>query len=296
MNRDLVRDHMFKISDIDGVLARKVSAAFHRLYANISDYSRSQDLVPSNRTALAKRRELALLSPPVFEPFFGPCEAVHPSLESCLSVPSDRFFSVFRWMLPIYGALHFIPMLLFKRKTVMKDPANMLLRAAWGTARSSAFLGVFVVIYQCQSTSSFAFATAHVHIYAAFFCFKHSAWTYLMALRSPSSRSVLANIVRLIPKPLIDFLISKPSFFLGGLLCGLSLFVEEKRRRAELAMYVLPKSLESAWVMARGKGLVFRTGQYGDVLVGIIMGRPESSLILCLAYGHRNGYGDGEYS
>jgi len=51
------------------------------------------------------------------------------------------------------------------------------------------------------------------------------------------------------------------------MLAGLSLFVEEKRRRAELAMYVLPKGLESAWVMARGKGLVFKTGQWGDILL-----------------------------
>ena len=43
--------------------------------------------------------------------------------------------------------------------------------------------------------------------------------------------------------------------------------MEEKRRRGELAMYVLPKGLESAWIMARGKGLVFRTGQYGEALV-----------------------------
>lgn len=38
-----------------------------------------------------------------------------------------------------------------------------------------------------------------------------------------------------------------------GLLSGLALFVEERRRRAELAMYVLPKALESAWIVARGK-------------------------------------------
>lgn len=76
---------------------------------------------------------------------------------------------------------------------------------------------------------------------------------------------------------MVDFLVSKPSFWLGGLLTGLSLFVEEKRRRAELAMYVLPKGLESAWVMARGKGLVFGTGQYGDVLVSAARRVPRSS-------------------
>jgi hypothetical protein len=36
----------------------------------------------------------------------------------------------------------------------------------------------------------------------------------------------------------------------------LSLFVEEGRRRGELAMYVLPKGLESVWKVATGKGLV----------------------------------------
>ena len=57
------------------------------------------------------------------------------------------------------------------------------------------------------------------------------------------------------------------SFWVLGLASGLSLFVEEKRRRGELAMYVLPKGLESIWLTARGKGLVFRTGKWGDVIL-----------------------------
>lgn len=101
----------------------------------------------------------------------------------------------------------------------------------------------------------------------AFFCFKHNLWLRLMALRSATSRDALAKLVKLLPQHMIDFLLSKPSFYLGGMLCGLSLFVEEARRRPELAMYVLPKGLESLWVMARGKGLVFKTGRWGEVLV-----------------------------
>jgi hypothetical protein len=62
--------------------------------------------------------------------------------------PIDRFFAVFRWTLPIYGALHIVPMLLFKRKAVVSTPTPMVLRASWGTMRSAAFLGVFVAIYQ----------------------------------------------------------------------------------------------------------------------------------------------------
>ena len=107
-------------------------------------------------------------------------------------------------------------------------------------------------------------------------------WAYLTALRSPEARSLLATIVKQLPQPMVDFLISKPSFWLGGLLTGLSLFVEEKRRRAELAMYVLPKGLESAWVMARGKGLVFGTGRYGNVLVwDVLLGLYVTLTSLC---------------
>ena len=73
---------------------------------------------------------------------------MHPALSSCESVPLDRFFAVFKWMLPIYGALHFIPAVLFKWKTFVQDPGKILLKATTGSMRSSAFLGVFVVIYQ----------------------------------------------------------------------------------------------------------------------------------------------------
>ena len=73
-----------------------------------------------------------------------------------------------------------------------------------------------------------------------------------------------------IPQWLIDWLLSKPAFWLTGMISGLSLLVEAKRRRGELAMYVLPKGLESAWVMARGKGWVFGMGQFGDALLTAI--------------------------
>lgn len=91
-----------------------------------------------------------------------------------------------------------------------------------------------------------------------------------MALRSDKSRTALARLAKLLPQPVIDFLLSKPSFWIGGVLTGLSLFVEDKKRRPELAMYTLPKGLESAWIMARGKGLVFKTGQWGEAAVRVL--------------------------
>jgi hypothetical protein len=101
-----------------------------------------------------------------FGSHFAPCAAVHPWFDYCRDVQPDRCISVMKWMAPIvsllwsstvsysttvqYGALHFIPMLLFKNKALRKDPLKMLYKAAFGTLRSSTFLGVFVMLYQCQ--------------------------------------------------------------------------------------------------------------------------------------------------
>jgi len=82
---------------------------------------------------------------------------------------------------------------------------------------------------------------------------------------------------KLLPQPLVDLLISKGSFWVPGFLAGLAILIEEERRRAELAMYVLPKGLESAWAAARGRGLVFRTGNWGEsALTGLGMGMVMS--------------------
>jgi hypothetical protein len=107
--------------------------------------------------------------------------------------------------------------------------------------------------------------------YPALFCGKHNLHRYLTLLRRGLiSSSILSSYLKSLPQWIIDLLISKGSFAVLGAAAGLSLFVEEKRRRGELAMYVLPKGLESAWVMARGKGWVFRTGKWGETLLTAI--------------------------
>jgi hypothetical protein len=231
INNSLVREGKFNIADLDALISR-------------------HDITASNHTTLTALRRLAAAPEPSFGEPFAPCAAIHPAINSCLAVPADRFFAVFKWMLPIYGALHFVPAVLFKRTQFMQDPKRMLVRAAWGTTRSSAFLGTFVVIYQ------------------GWFCFKNFLYALLSSPR----------VRRSVPEPILAFLLSKPSFWFGGFLSGLSLFVEEKRRREELAMYVMPKAMESAWVMARGKGLVFKTGKYGEMLLtAIAMGMVMST-------------------
>ena len=75
------------------------------------------------------------------------------------------------------------------------------------------------------------------------------------------------TIFKRIPQPVVDLLVSKFSFLVIGIFSGLSILVEEKRRRTELMMFSLTKSLESLWITLRGHGLVFETGNWGEILV-----------------------------
>ncbi|KAJ7315022.1 hypothetical protein DFH08DRAFT_894484 [Mycena albidolilacea] len=230
MNHTAVREHRIDLNALDTIIAR-------------GDASRT------NAAALEALRANALSGGPI--PHYGPCAVLHPRLTSCWSVPLDRFVDVFKWMLPIYSALHFLPPILLRWRQFRVDPGRVLVRSGLGSVRSSAFLGVFVIIYQGSN------------------CFKHQTYERIMA--SPFWR-------KLLPAPLVDLLISKGSFWVPGFLAGLALLIEEERRRAELAMYVLPKSLESAWVAARGRGLVFRTGNWGEsALTGLAMGMVMST-------------------
>jgi len=201
MNHDLVRTHKFDLKDLETMIKWKRTTPNNKIVLN--------ELMAS-----AKKGNFGVP--------FARCEVTHPWLDSCKAVEVERFFQVSLWMAPIYGALHFIPMLLFKRAQFMKDPVKMLSRSAYGTLRSSTFLGIFVVIFQ------------------SCFCAKNQLWLSKFKL-SPMFRWFLA---------------SKQSFWLLGMLSGLSLFVEDKRRRGELAMYVLPRGLESAWSVMRNRGWV----------------------------------------
>ncbi|KAL4081300.1 hypothetical protein V8B97DRAFT_1921726 [Scleroderma yunnanense] len=229
MVREMNRTGTFDIHNIDIILQR-------------------DDLIPANRAALLATKALASGNPPDFGPY-TPCNAIHPWVESCLEVPLPRLMTVFKWAFPIYGALHFLPMFLFKRKAFISNPTTMLGKAGWGTIRSAAFLAAFVASFQ------------------SWVCLKHYLYDVLSAQKALR-----------VPQGIIDFFVSKYSYGLGGLLGALSLFIEERRRRSELAMYVLPKALESAWLTARGKGLVFRTGKTGEILlIAMAMG-----MVMCI--------------
>jgi hypothetical protein len=143
VNRDIVRTHTFDPVDLEHILSRPVClcpSIIISLSPLLTHSSRNEDLHPGNVTVLEAWRAA---NPP-----YGPCSGSHPHIVSCAFAPIERFFAVFRWTLPIYGALHFVPMLLFKRKLVARSPVPMVLRAGGGSTRSAAFLAAFVAIFQ----------------------------------------------------------------------------------------------------------------------------------------------------
>ncbi|KAH9042865.1 hypothetical protein EDB84DRAFT_1266717 [Lactarius hengduanensis] len=225
------------------VLSTHVGMIRHGTYdpADLARILGRSDLHPTNATYLAQWQKTL--------PPYGPCAMAHPSHPRCLTVPQDRVLAVARWTLPIYGALHFVPLLFFKRGAFARAPLHMILRAAWGTARSTAFIAVAVVMYQ------------------GWFCGMQNAHRALTTLGT-----------EVVPAWMLESVLSRPAHWLGGAVMGLSLFMEAKHRRGELAMYVLPKALESAWIVLRGRGLVVHTGKYGNpLLTAFAMGMVMST-------------------
>ncbi|KAK4054862.1 hypothetical protein OIV83_000786 [Microbotryomycetes sp. JL201] len=118
-----------------------------------------------------------------------------------------RFLYAFRDCMFIYLPVHAVPQLLFNWKNIVKNPTSSAIRVLTGASRSSAFLATFVA-----------------SIYAA---------VCLVRTRLPL---VLPNV----PQQFWD---SGACVGLGCFVCGLSVLIENKRRRKEMALYVAPRAL-----------------------------------------------------
>ncbi|SYW82565.1 uncharacterized protein UBRO2_04687 [Ustilago bromivora] len=167
------------------------------------------------------------------------CALVHPWETSHWRSPIDRFIEVTRWILPVYLTLYFVPAIFLRPGKFLKDPLGATIRSLRGSFRSSSFLGVFVIIFQTQ------------------FCAQHSLYNFIQARET---------LRRYVPNWFSRMLISSWLKWFTGFTTSLSLFVDDSRRRAELAAYVLPKGMESAWSVLRQKAYVpFVPG--GDLLL-----------------------------
>ncbi|KAG0301725.1 hypothetical protein BGZ98_008091 [Dissophora globulifera] len=145
-----------------------------------------------------------------------PCSVLHPAYDSCTINNAERFVQVTKNIFPVYATLNFVPLLVLRMKRLMANPVNVLSKVSFHTLQSSLFLAVFVVVYQSQ----------------------------ICAQRKLVERGWMAFA-------------NKYMYWLFGVTCaGTAIMVEQESRRAELAMYVLPKAAESLYKILYQKNWV----------------------------------------
>jgi len=174
-----------------------------------------------------------------------PCELVHGTVtgSSCTANASLRFFHAIPKALLIYLPVHIIPALL-RLRTVpsSKELYSLLLPRITGAFRSSAFLSTFLAAFY----------------YAV--CMTRTIVPSFIAKMSPSLAQLFTN----------DFIDGPYGCILAGsLACGGSIWIEDSRRRGEMALYVLPRALETIFSQAKGRA--------GGIL-------ERGLCTLCLAY------------
>ncbi|KAF9983769.1 hypothetical protein BGZ75_004756 [Mortierella antarctica] len=145
-----------------------------------------------------------------------PCAVLHPWIDSCRTNSLQRFGQVTKEIFPVYATLNFVPLVVLRMKRLLKDPANVLFKTSFNTLRSSAFLAVFVSLYQTQ------ICTHRNFINAGWRLGDSKYWYYLFGLVS----------------------------------AGSSIMIEQESRRAELAMYTIPKAATSLYKILYRKNWV----------------------------------------
>ncbi|KAI8064366.1 hypothetical protein BC940DRAFT_242492 [Gongronella butleri] len=182
-------------------------------------------------------------------PDIVPCEVIHPWLDSCNAVALERFTKVFKSMMPVYGTLHFVPMIVLRNKHLKKEPVKMLSKTTIATLKSGAFLATFVTLYQYQ-------VCGHRNLINAGLISGNSKYLY----------------------------------YLFGFVCSYtSIFWEDKRRRGELALYVLPKAIYSFYNILYQKKMMIRIPHFEVFMTSVAMGtlmvskrkKNQKIIILC---------------
>lgn len=155
-----------------------------------------------------------------------PCEIVHGGIggDSCLRNAGIRGLKAFYKALLIYLPVHFLPTLILKPRNIVDKPVVLIT----SLLRSASFLATFV-----SSIWFFVCVTRTLVVARAFPSISHNVWD----------------------GPIIG------GISIGSLLCGASIFVESSRRRAEIALYVLPRairaSLSKSWISGKKHILPF---------------------------------------
>lgn len=147
-----------------------------------------------------------------------PCETLHSDNPSCVNNTFLAAKKVFQQIFPVYLALTLAPSAALRIRYTLRHPVLVLLKSVKNTMRSSLFLSVFVSGYS-------GLVCLHRNI-ALFF-----------------GSGILAKDHKLL-------------YFVWGLFASLSIFIENRKRRSELALYVLPRGIEAFWKTLANRRIV----------------------------------------
>ncbi|KXN90028.1 hypothetical protein AN958_05033 [Leucoagaricus sp. SymC.cos] len=157
-----------------------------------------------------------------------PCEVVHGHVgrslglsNSCLANTGLRGVKAFMEAIAIYIPAHFLPVLMTRPQSLLRP--HRLLQTLFGALRSATFLSTFIASYWFSV------------------CFTRSL--------------VLAKYLPFISHNFWDGPFG--CMLAGSLVCGSSIWIENGKRRGEMALYVMPKALRAClpdhWVNCTGK-------------------------------------------
>ncbi|PKU81903.1 B3 domain-containing protein [Dendrobium catenatum] len=152
-------------------------------------------------------------------PSIIPCSIIHPNSDSCIAHNAAAASLTFRKTFPLYFSLTFVPFVVLRlQKEVVRTEKLVFLKAPMQTSW-------IAVLGAVRSTS---FLSAFVALFQAVICLH---------------RKVATKDHKLV-------------YWIAGAFAGLSVLLEKKGRRSELALYVLPRAGDSLWYIIVNRHLL----------------------------------------
>ncbi|KAG0259722.1 hypothetical protein BG011_002422 [Mortierella polycephala] len=168
------------------------------------------------------------------------CDVVHQGISSSCEVHTGyRWIQGFLVSTGIYLPVHLLPALLSPKaflKRLQDNPLMTVSSTLMASARSSAFLATYIAL-----------------IWYGICTWRSKVMPLTMKL---TGRQYTSNVVDNIYGPL-----------LGSFMCGFSVLIEKPHRRAEMALYVLPRAMYSMWSRVMSGRLSRRVEMTGEALM-----------------------------
>ncbi|KAG0043506.1 hypothetical protein BGZ83_011328 [Gryganskiella cystojenkinii] len=169
-----------------------------------------------------------------------PCEVVHQGItKSCEVHAGYRWAQGFAVSTGIYLPVHLLPALLSPKAfldRLRENPVATVSSTLLATARSSAFLATYIAL-----------------IWYGICTWRSKVMPLTMKV---TGKRYTSNVIDHIYGPL-----------LGSFLCGFSVLIEKPHRRAEMALYVLPRAMYSMWSRVMSGRLSRRAEMTGEALM-----------------------------